>query len=71
MSDRVGLRNLYYRAYRAVMRLAHRFHWHHAPPCYPHGDIVYWCRWCGMRDVMGRGGKPWGQMPPPDKGQGL
>jgi hypothetical protein len=38
-------------AYRAVMRVAHRFGWHYAPPTYgPDIDRVYhWCKWCGLR----------------------
>lgn len=34
--------------YRALMRLAHRFNWHYAPPCYPNGDTVLRCAWCGL-----------------------
>ncbi len=44
-------------AYGFVMRVAHRFHWHYAPPCYPDGDTMLWCRWCGMRDVVKRRGE--------------
>lgn len=38
--------------YRTVMKIAHKFHWHYAPPCYPDGDTMLWCKWCGMRDVV-------------------
>lgn len=40
--------------YRLTMRVAHRFHWHYAPPIYPDGDTVFWCQWCGLRMVMKR-----------------
>jgi len=35
--------------YRHVMRLAHRYNWHYAPPIYPEGDTQLWCQWCGFR----------------------
>lgn len=41
--------------YRPFMRLAHRFNWHHAPPCYPDGDTQLWCDWCGFRQTIKRG----------------
>jgi len=41
--------------YRAIMRIAHRFHWHYAPPVYPAGDTMLWCKWCGFREVVRRG----------------
>lgn len=40
--------------YRPLMRLAHRFNWHYAPPCYPDGDTMLWCHWCGFRQVVKR-----------------
>lgn len=40
--------------YRAIMRLAHRFNWHYAPPCYPDGDTMLVCHWCGFRQVVKR-----------------
>lgn len=40
--------------YRPVMRLAHRYHWHHAPPDYPDGDMVLRCSWCGFSSVVAR-----------------
>jgi len=47
--------SLWYRTlYRPVMRLAHRFHWHHAPPCYPDGDTLLRCAWCGLTYVVAR-----------------
>lgn len=49
----------YYIGYRALMKLAHKFHWHYAPPCYPDGDTMLWCHWCGLRQVVRkRGYKP-------------
>ena len=42
--------------YRAIMRLAHRFHWHYAPPIYPDGDTQLWCKWCGFRQTIRRAG---------------
>lgn len=42
--------------YRTVMRVAHRFNWHYAPPSYPDGDTMLWCHWCGFRDVVKRAG---------------
>lgn len=41
-------------AYRVLMRLAHRFNWHYAPPVYPDGDTMLWCKWCGLRQVVAR-----------------
>ena len=36
--------------YRVIMKIAHRFNWHYAPPIYPEGDTVLWCKWCGFRE---------------------
>jgi len=44
-------------AYRAVMKLAHRHNWHHMKPCYPDGDTMLWCHWCGIRIVTKRKGE--------------
>jgi len=38
--------------YRFVMRTAHRFNWHYAPPIYPEGDTQLWCKWCGFRQTI-------------------
>lgn len=46
--------NLRGRAYRAIMRLAHRFNWHYMPASYPDGDTMLWCHWCGIRIVTER-----------------
>ena len=40
--------------YRAIMRLAHRFNWHYAPPVYLEGDTQLWCKWCGFRQTIKR-----------------
>ena len=40
------------RLYRPLMRLAHRFNWHYAPPIYPEGDTHLWCKWCGFRQTV-------------------
>lgn len=44
-----------WRLYRLIMRLAHHYHWHYAPPIYPDGDTQLWCRWCGFRQTIKRG----------------
>lgn len=44
----------YYFWYRLVMRIAHRFNWHYAPPCYLEGDTQLWCQWCGLRATVKR-----------------
>ena len=37
--------------YRGMMRLAHRYNWHYAPPIYLEGDVQLWCKWCGFRQT--------------------
>lgn len=37
--------------YRLIMRIAHKFNWHYAPPVYPDGDTQLWCKWCGFRQT--------------------
>ena len=37
--------------YRPLMRLAHYYHWHYAPPLYIEKDKMLWCQWCGFRQV--------------------
>lgn len=34
------------------MKLAHKYNWHYAPPIYPDGDTMLWCKWCGFREVV-------------------
>lgn len=52
------MKSLYYRfLYRHLMRLAHRFNWHHTRTIYPDGDTMLICDWCGMRDVIRRRGQ--------------
>ena len=51
------MRWLYYRfVYRRLMVLAHRFNWHHTRTCYPDGDTLVRCDWCGLSSVMQRRG---------------
>lgn len=38
--------------YRFVMKLAHKYNWHYAPPVYPDGDTQLWCQWCGFRETI-------------------
>jgi len=40
--------------YRTLMRIAHRYNWHYAPPIYPEGDMQLWCKWCGFRQTIKR-----------------
>ena len=42
------------RLYRPLMKIAHKLNWHYAPPCYPNGDTLLWCRWCGFRALVKR-----------------
>lgn len=47
---------LYYKfIYRRLMKLAHRFDWHHTRTCYPDGDTLKVCDWCGLSCVTKRG----------------
>jgi hypothetical protein len=47
-----GREMIKYRLYRLLMKIAHKYNWHYAPPCYPDGDTMLWCRWCGFRAVI-------------------
>jgi hypothetical protein len=38
--------------YRTIMKIAHKYNWHYAPPVYPDGDKMLWCQWCGFRAVV-------------------
>lgn len=38
--------------YRTVMKIAHKFNWHYAPPIYPEGKKMLWCHWCGFRSFI-------------------
>jgi hypothetical protein len=40
--------------YRVVMRIAHRFHWHYAPPIYPEGGFRQTIRSSSLRDLIGK-----------------
>ena len=44
--------------YRTIMKAAHHFNWHYAPPIYPENDIQLWCKWCGFRQTIKRGDAP-------------
>jgi hypothetical protein len=44
----------YWVLYRLTMKLTHRWHWHYMKPCYPEGDTLLWCQWCGIRIVTHR-----------------
>lgn len=44
--------NLKGKFYRVIMKIAHRFNWHYAPPIYVDGDTVLWCKWCGFRELI-------------------
>lgn len=46
--------NIKGRLYRLVMKFAHIYHWHYAPPIYPDGDVQLWCKWCGFRQTIQR-----------------
>lgn len=49
------MRWIWYRFfYRSVMRTMHRFNLHHTKTCYPDGDTMVWCQWCGLRAVVRR-----------------
>jgi len=41
--------------YRIIMRMAHKYNWHYAPPIYPDGDTQLWCQWCGFRETVKKG----------------
>jgi hypothetical protein len=45
---------IYGALYRWLMKLAHRYNWHHTRTCYPDGDTMVVCDWCGIRDVTHR-----------------
>ena len=49
------MRSFYYRfIYRRLMRVAHRYDWHHTRTVYPDGDTMLVCDWCGLRYVSHR-----------------
>ena len=48
--------NPYWSLWRAIMKAAHYYNWHHTRTCYPDGDTMLVCDWCGMRDVIKRRG---------------
>ena len=42
-------------AYQNLMKLSHKYHWHHMPPVYPNGDTLLYCEWCGLRKIVQKG----------------
>jgi len=48
---------IYAFAYRSAMRALHRFGRHWFKRCYPDGDVMLWCHWCGERRVLAEGGE--------------
>jgi len=44
--------------YRLIMRIAHRYNWHYAPPIYPEGDTLLKCNWCGLHYVKASERRP-------------
>ena len=48
-----------YRLYRRLMKLAHRHGWHHMTTCYPCGDTMLVCHWCGIRIVTHKANIDW------------
>lgn len=48
---------IYGTLYRWLMKLSHRFHWHHTTTYYPDGDTLLVCNWCGLRQVTRRAGQ--------------
>ena len=44
--------------HRWLMKTTHRYGWHHMSVLHPKpsyhegGDTLYWCKWCGIRDVV-------------------
>ena len=55
---------LYYKfIYRHFMKLAHKYGWHHMRPCYPNGDTMLRCDWCGLSVVTHRATIPCSKYP--------
>lgn len=43
------MRRVYYRLFHArLMRLGHRYGWHHMRVLHPEGDTLFRCDWCGI-----------------------
>ncbi len=62
--------NIKWRPYRLIMKIAHKYHWHYAPPIYPEGDTQLWCKWCGFRQTIKiRDRQPIGEPPVPAAAQ--
>jgi hypothetical protein len=53
------IKYIYYRfLYARIMRFAHKHGWHKMRICYPDGDTMHICDWCGLRVVTKRAEKP-------------
>ena len=49
------IKYLYYKfIYRHLMKLAHKHGWHQMRTCYPDGDTLLRCDWCGLSVVTQR-----------------
>ena len=43
--------------YRTIMKIAHHYNWHYAPPIgplQPGNDMQLWCQWCGLRETYNK-----------------
>lgn len=61
------IKHLYYKfIYRHLMRLAHKHGWHHMRTCYPDGDTMLKCDWCGLSVVTQRATIPLSKYPDND-----
>jgi hypothetical protein len=45
------------------MKLAHKHGWHHMKTCYPDGDTLLRCDWCGLSVVTKRATTPLSKYP--------
>ena len=54
---------LYGKFYRNLMKLAHKYGWHHMRTCYPDGDTLLRCDWCGLSVVTQRATIPFSKYP--------
>lgn len=44
----------YFLLYGKFMVMVHRLNWHHMEKCYPDGDTLLICHWCGIRIIKER-----------------
>lgn len=55
---------LYYKfIYRHLMKLAHKYGFHHMRTAYPDGDTMLRCDWCGLSVVTQRATNPCSKYP--------